>query len=65
LLGQIGVLKLTTNYADNLYRIQRIRGPELQPIKIANVQSRITNNGKVDTLIDRRNNEDVIWRKIK
>jgi hypothetical protein len=22
-------------------------------------------NGKVDTLIDRRNNEDVIWKKIK
>ncbi len=22
-------------------------------------------NGKVDTLIDRRNNEDVVWKKVK
>src|SRR2546430_107334 len=43
-------------------------------IKIGNVQSRIIGdtavfrydaNGKVDALIDRRNNEDVVWRKTK
>jgi len=26
---------------------------------------RYADNGKVDALIDRRNNEDVIWKKIK
>ena len=26
---------------------------------------RRANNGKVDAMIDRRNNEDVVWKKIK
>ena len=70
-----GVVLTVSTDGGRLYR-QRGDGPKEQLIPEATdvffskgVEGRIlfhyAGSGKVDTLIDRRNNEDVVWRKVK
>jgi hypothetical protein len=57
-------------YAQRSGRPRELLIPEAPPIFFrkgveGRVLFRFGNDGKVDALIDRRNNEDIVWKKVQ